>query len=409
MLKKILKKTHDTFRVMRMHVGRLTESKIEINPAPKKSTKSTKLDALPIVPKTELIISAGTIAKVVTITMLLGVLGFFVYEIKDILVLFFISLLLAAALDPMVDALEARRVPRAIGVLILYALLLIVIGIFVTNLVPVFAKEVTEILSRVQDWVAAFSNGNLILPASLEWARPKLETLFNDLDASHATSYKEILVSIGSTFSGVAGNLLTGVVSLFNGIFNLVLVLVLTFMMSIDERGIDNFILSMFPTRYADYIQSKSDAIKEKMGYWLRGQVMLCVLVGLLTYIGLFIVGVITKPVEYDVTISLLAGFTELIPYVGPVIAWAIALPIVANQSLFLVIWLTVVLYAVQALENNLLVPLVMKHAVGISPIFVMFAMFVGLALLGIVGMILAIPVATAISLFVKDYTEKTK
>lgn len=408
MLKKILKHTNDTIRLMKMHVGRLKESKIELNPAPKKASKSTRVDAKPI-QQIEVTVRVGTIAKVVVITMLLAVLGMFVYEIKDILVLFFISLLLAAALDPMVDALEARRIPRSIGVLILYALLLTVIAVFVTNLAPVFAKEVTQILSHVQDWVAAFSNGNLILPNSLEWARPKLESLFKDLDASQATSYKEILVSIGSTFSGVAGNLLMGVVSLFNGLFNLVLVLVLTFMMSIDERGIDNFILSMFPARYADYIQSKSNAIKEKMGYWLRGQVMLCVLVGLLTYIGLFIVGLITKPVEYDVTISLLAGFTELIPYVGPVIAWAIALPIVANQSLFLVIWLTIVLYAVQTLENNLLVPLVMKHAVGISPIFVMFSMFVGFALLGIVGMILAIPVATAISLFVKDYAEKAK
>ncbi len=390
-----------------MHVGRLKESKIELNPAPKK-TKLTKVDTSPV-PSVEITVRSGTIAKVVIITMLLGVLGLFVYEIRDNLVMFFISLLLAAALDPMVDALEARKIPRSIGVLILYAGLFIVVGVFLANLLPVVAKELGELAGRIQEWVTDFSHGQLVLPESLEWARPKLDSFMNELSSTQKNNYNELLLSLGKGVSGIAGDFLTGIMSFFNGVFNIIMILVLTFMMCIDEKGIDDFILSMFPAKHADYIQAKSNAIKEKMGYWLRGQVMLCVLVGLLTYIGLFIVGLVSTPVEYDVTISLLSGFTELIPYVGPVVAWAIALPIVANQSLFLVVWLTVVLYAVQTLENNLLVPLIMKHAVGISPIFVMFAMFVGFALLGIVGMILAIPVATAISLFVKDYTVKEK
>ncbi len=408
MFKKIIKTTNDTLRIMRMHVGRLKQSKIELNPAPK-STKSTRVDKDKDANSIEITIKSATVAKVVIIAMLIGVLGLFVYQIKDILVLFFISLLLAAALDPMVDALEARKIPRSIGILIIYAVLFVVLGVFVSNLVPIVGKEVSQLAVKTQDWVIEFTKGNIILPSSLEWARPKLKMLLQGLDATQVTSYNDILMTIGKSFSGVAGNVFNSLIDLFNGIFNLIIVLVLTFMMSVDEKGIDNFIKSMFPSRYANYIQDKSNIIKEKMGYWLRGQVMLCFLVGLLTYIGLFIVGLFSHPVQYDVTISLLSGFTELIPYVGPVLAWAFALPIVANQSLFLVVWITVVLYSVQTLENNLLVPLVMKHAVGISPIFVMFAMFVGFALLGIVGMILAIPVATAISIFVKDYTEKTK
>ena len=69
--------------------------------------------------------------------------------------------------------------------------------------------------------------------------------------------------------------------------------------MTVDEKGIDNFILSLFPARHAIYIKQKSDAIKEKMGYWLRGQIVLCIVVGLCVYIGFLIIGLFTENVEY--------------------------------------------------------------------------------------------------------------
>lgn len=407
MIKKFFKSTQRKLREMRMKVASLKNEPLEI-PISSMSTQSTPVDTTPS-QKVEITIRAGTVAKIVFITLLLVLLGALIYQIRDILILFFISLLFAAALDPIVDSLEARKIPRSLGILIIYLVLFIFIGFFVSNLVPVVATEVSQLAVKVQEWITKIAQGDIELPNILEWTRPRLTEFFNGLDVSKVSNYKDVLLNIGQQLSNVAGNVLNGVFTIFNGLFNTVIVLVLTFLMAIDERGIDNFILSLFPSRYADYIRQKSSLIKEKMGYWLRGQVMLCILVGLLTYIGLFVIGVITKPVEYAATIALVAGFTELIPYVGPIVAWIIALPIVANQSVLLIVWLTIVLYIVQVLENNLLVPLIMKRAVGISPIFIMFSMFVGYSLLGIIGMVLAVPVATATSLFIKDYAQKDK
>ena len=98
-----------------------------------------------------------------------------------------------------------------------------------------------------------------------------------------------------------------------------------------------------------------------------------------------------------------------MIPYAGPFIAWFIALPVVANQSLGLIVWMTVLMYAVQILENNFIVPAVMHKAVGISPILVIFAMYVGFSFFGVLGMIIAVPVATTVAVFVKDYAQKEK
>lgn len=403
MIKKLFKKTQETLKAFHGHITgakrqfeKQTEPNIAVTPEIKKE-------------KMEINISAGTMAKFIVITLLLLLLAAFLYEIRDILIIFFVSLLFAAALDPMVDALERRKIPRALGVVIIYIAVLLLLGLVVSNLLPIVANEVSQLATKAQDFVSNILKGDTPLPAFLERFRPVLKRYLEGVDISQVGNYKDVLLNIANKLSDVAGNVFNAVIVIFNGFFNTILVLVITFLMTVDEKGIDKFILSLFPARHALYIKQKSDAIKEKMGYWLRGQIVLCIVVGLLVYIGFFIIGLFTKNVEYAATIALVAGFTELIPYVGPFLAWLIALPIVANQSLMLIVWMTLLMYIVQVLENNVIVPIVMHRATGISPIFVMFAMLVGFSFLGILGMILAVPVATAVSIFVKDYAEKEK
>lgn len=401
MLKQFLKSTHQKFKDFRGRVDAMKRSREEEpKPAPQKPLTAEKV---------EFSVSSGTIARFVAITILLLLLTAFLYEIRDILVIFFVSLLFAAALDPMVDALERRRIPRPLGVVIIYLVVLFGLGLLISNLVPIVAAEISQLAGRVQEYISTIVHGELSLPSFLERFRPMLKRIFEGIDISAVGNYKDFLLQLAQKLSNVAGNVVNAVLVLFNGFFNTVIVFVITFMMTVDEAGIDKFILSLFPARNADYIRQKSTIIKAKMGHWLRGQVALCVIVGVLVYIGFFVIGLFTKQVEYAATIALVAGFTELIPYAGPFVAWLIALPIVANQSLFLIIAMTILMYVVQLLENNFIVPMVMHKAVGISPIFVMFAMFVGFSFLGVVGMILSIPVATAVAIFVKDYAEKTK
>lgn len=404
-IKHFFQKTHQKFQQLRGKVAemkRTREITIERATLPSPPPKEHHQ-------RMELVVSASTMAKFVAITIVLLLVAAFFYRIGDILILFFVSLLFAAALDPMVDLLERRKVPRSLGVIIIYLLVLFAIGLLVSRLVPIIAKELGELADKVQDFITNIIQGKIELPAFMERFRPAIKNFFEGVDVGQLVDYKKFLTDLASNLKDVAGSVFKSVLVIFNGFFNMILVLVITFLMIVDERGIDKFILSLFPGRYSDYIHQKSEAIKEKMGYWLRGQVVLCIVVGLLVYLGLFAVGLFTKPVEYAATIALVAGFTELIPYVGPFIAWLVALPIVANQSLVLIIWMTVVMYIVQVLENNVIVPVVMKRAVGISPIFVMFAMLVGFEYLGVLGMILGVPVATAVSIFVKDYTEKEK
>lgn len=403
-IKHLFKKTQENYKKIKGHVQTLKKEHDAIeHPHKVHQEKSEKQ-------KMEITASAGTMAKFVSITIILLLITGFLFEIRNILVLFFVALLFSAALDPLVDALERRKIPRSIGVLLVYLLTLATLIVLISNVLPIVANEVASLAVKIQTFVVNIVEGKIEVPNWLAWLKPAIRNLFDGIDISKVGTYKDILLNVANKLSDVAGNVLNGVFGLFNGLVNTIIVLVITFLMIVDENGIDRFILSLFPARHAEYIQGKSAAIKEKMGHWLRGQVTLCVAVGTLVYIGLVMIGLLTgHPVEYAATIALVAGFTEVIPYIGPFIAWFVAMPMVANQSFGLIIWLTILMYLVQLLENNVIVPVVMKKAVGISPIFIMFSMFVGFEFLGVLGMVLAVPVATALAIFVKDYADREK
>lgn len=406
MLKDFIKKTHQHLQALKGKMEQMKRShKAEEEKFMEYGSQAEK--KAPQIMRLE--IPTAVIAKVFFIALLFIAGVAFVSEIRGIILIFFVSLLFAAALDPFVDYLQKRRIPRWLGVVIVYVVIFIIIGAFVGNLIPLVAKELGDLAMKIQDFLTNIANGNVKLPTFLEGFRPAIKEIFEGLDVSKLGNYRDILLQTAQRLTDVGKNVVNVLIVTFNGLMNTVLVFVLTFLMTVDERSIDKFILSMFPTRYGRYITEKSAAIKEKIGYWLRGQVALMFAVGILAYVGFLIIGLFTTKVEYATTLAMLAGITEVVPVVGPVLAWLISVPIVANQSLMLVVWVTILYIVVQQLENNLIVPAVMNKAVGLNPVFVILAVLIGYEFLGILGMVIAVPVATTVAIFVKDYVEREK
>lgn len=346
--------------------------------------------------------SLTSVAKATFLIAIIVLLCFLVYEIRDVIIIFFVALLFSAALDPTVDKLQEYKVPRWLGIILIYIFVIAVLGIFISNLIPLIGSQIVDLASKLR---AIVSGGNLDMPKILDWAQPYFQSFFSEINKDVIIeNLQSALTAMGDSFKQAAGNVFSVLIAISNGVFNFLLILVLTFFMVVNESGIDEFVLSLFPSKYAEYISEKSKAIKQKVGYWLRGQLLLGVSIGLLSYIGFLILGV-----EYAPTLAIFAGITEVIPYVGPFLAWIVSVPIVLNQSPWLVLWVTIMFLIVQRLENDILVPLIMKKATGLSPILVIFAMMVGFQFMGIVGLILSIPIASTISIFVHDYTSKAK
>jgi predicted PurR-regulated permease PerM len=371
----------------------------ETIPKPKKTASTPKLE------KRIVKIYPSDIAKGVVITILLVALSFLIFQVRDIIMLFFVSLLFAAALDPTIDRLQKFKIPRSISTIIIFIILIGLFSLFIGTFIPVLANQIVDLGLKVSDLVGNIVTGEIKMPFYLEWLNPIISDLFTSTDTNTLTlNLQNYLIQFGEELRNLAGNALIALKAISNGLANAILVMLLTYFMIVDEQVIDNFVIKLFPSKYESYIVTKSKSIKSKVGEWLRGQIGLGIAVGIITYIGLVAVGI-----EYAFTLALFAGLTELIPVLGPVIAWIAAVPIAANQSMNALIWVSVLYFTIQRLENNLLVPLIMKQATGLHPIVVLFAMLIGFEFYGILGIIISVPVSAVLSIFLNDYLDKSK
>jgi len=345
-------------------------------------------------PKERMVVdlNATSMAKSAIVVLLMVLMFYFVYETRGIILTVFVSFLLAAALDPLVDMMQKWRIPRALSVILIYLVLFVLAGFFITNLVTLIAGQVVEIAGNVGQFVSNLTKESKFPFA--EQLKPYIDQFYQTVDIQAAASQLQNALKI------VADQLL----SISIGLLNLLLVLILTFFMTVEEEAIRDFFQSLFPSKYTRYISTRLEAVKDQIGYWLRGQLLVSLVAALLTYIGLVIFGV-----NYALTLSVIAGLAMVIPVIGRVFAWLIAFPIVFNQSPLLSLWMSLYYIFLQQIENNIVVPYIMNKAVGLSPIIIIIAMMIGGQYLGILGLVLSIPIATTVAIFVRDYASKAK
>lgn len=346
------------------------------------------------------IFSLSNVTKILLVALLLIVMKDFISEISDIIILFLVSLLFAAALDPTVDKLEKYKIPRGISAGTILLLLIGVLCLFIYSMIPLLSDQLLDLGGKIGVLFENLSNGNLKVPKFLQ---PFVVEIASELEGvNFSSTIQTQLLNYSKELSGLAGNFFETLKSISSGLSNFLFVLVLTYFMTVEEQEIDKFILRVSPNKYGAYITVKINNIKQKVGEWLRGQAILMIVVGAFTYVGLLILGT-----DYAFTLALIAGVTELIPVVGPWIGLIAAIPVAINQGGSMLLWVTILYFIIQRLENNLFVPIIMKKATGLNPVVVILAMLIGNKFLGIIGIIISIPLAAILSIFLEDILSK--
>ncbi len=395
MLKKLKKLALKTLEKLEASTAEKTAAPAKIK-APKSTKKkdSTRIVQIPM----------NDVAKASLVIIGLFAAAFVFYEVRDIAFILFFSYLFAAALVPSVKKLQKYKIPKGVSVLIIYVVLITALSLMVGNLIPILSMELVDLAFHAQQLLSQFSDGSIELPRFLQTFQPAIQESFSNLSNTQITSsLQKNLLTAGGNLSSIAGNAVDLIISISNGLANAILVLVLTYFMTVDHESIERFIIALFPLKYQTYIENRSQRIKSKVGNWLKGQVLLMLAVGTLTYIGLVALGI-----KYAFTLALFAGFTELVPVVGPILAWVTTLPIAFNMGWSAVVAVSILYFIIQRLENNLLVPMIMKKATGLHPIVVITAMILGYKFQGVLGMIISIPLAGIVGMFLHDYLVKT-
>lgn len=330
-------------------------------------------------------ISTGTIFRAILILLAL----WFLYLVRDVIMLLFISIIIVSALDPIIDWLQRKKICRSVGVLLVYFILLIVIGLSISFLIP-------PIVEQFKDFSSKLSQNSQILENSLNGIKDYFQSQNINFDT------QKIVGDISAKLSAVPGQIVSGTLGIFSGLFSIIIILSMAFYMLVKENGVHHFIVSVAPEKNKEYISSLANRIKSKIGRWMQGQLVLMFIIFLVIFIGLSIL-----QVPYALSLALFAGIMEIVPYIGPIIFAVPGIILGFLISPLTGILVTLLYIFAQQFESNVVVPQVMKKAVGLNPVVIILSLLVGFQLGGVLGAIISVPLTTAVSVFINDLIDR--
>lgn len=328
-----------------------------------------------------------------TIVRVFGVLIAFIllYMLREVVGVLLFAVVLASAMEPTIRWFQSHRIPRILGTLIIFLVAIAVLFFAVYLLIPLLAED-------LQGFTLSY-------PIFERQVLRELEAVgslpFVDFIRENA---RGLLAQPSNYISNVSGGVVSFTSSFFGGVFSFVILVVVSFYLAAREKGIEDFIRLVVPLQYESYVVDLWLRSQRKMGQWFRAQLLLGALIGALIYIGLTILGI-----KYAIVFAFIAAILELVPIVGPILAAVPAVLIAFLQSPFLALMVVILYVVVQQLESHVVVPVVMKSTIGISPIVVVISLLVGAQLAGVIGLLLAVPTAAVVVELLNDLDRKKR
>jgi predicted PurR-regulated permease PerM len=345
-----------------------------------------RLIAVSVPPRVELTISTRTLLRVLVIATLFIFVVDLRNDVHTVLIELVISLFLAVALNPLVAAVELRTpLSRAPAAILVFALTIIIVAAFLIVIFTPLYNEVRSFAEHLPDYLqkAEKSRGFKQLDRRYD-ILAKLKT--------EAHSLPERLPATASAALGLAGTVATAV-------FETITVLFLTLFLLLELPTIGQSIVSLMPPEQADRAVRMQSEISHTVARYVATNIAVSVFAGLVTWVSLEILGV-----PFALVLALLMGIFDLLPLIGATLGGTIVVLVATiTTGITAGIIMIIVLVVYQQTENHLVQPIVMRRSVAVSPLIVIVSVLVGAALLGILGALLAIPVAGSVQIALRD------
>jgi predicted PurR-regulated permease PerM len=299
-----------------------------------------------------------------------------------VLLLVFLAILLASALEPIVGWLRERLpLGRGATILVVYASFFVAVLALAFLVVPAAIGQAEKIigslpqfLGEVRTWAAD------LRPAALSSSITALVDSVNEVFAPAPPPDADEVVEVGTTVAEAAVSLAT--------------LLTLVFFWLVEHARIQRYVLAYLPADRRAGARDAWNGIETRLGLWVRGQLILMASIGIATGIAYSLLGV-----PGALLLGLIAALTEAIPIVGPLLGAIPAVLVAATVSPELALVVAVIYLVLQFIEGNVLVPVVMRNTIGISPLLVLVSLLVGAAVGGLVGAFLAVPIAASVEI----------
>ena len=327
-------------------------------------------------------ISWGSILKIA----LGGLIIYLLFSIRSILILIIFALIISVLFNPAIDFLQRRRIPRVLAAGLIYVLIFGVLGSSIYLVSLSFIPEIrqfSELFSQYFEKIAlplkglgveAFESFEVFVEASEKW------------------------------LIGASANIFAALASVFGGLFSAFTVFSLAFFFSLEEKWMEKAIKLLSHKKHEDSALSVWNKSQQKISGWFGARVLCCIFVGLATFLALKLF-----KIDYAFSLGLFAGITDIIPILGPLFAGAVITILVFLEDWLKAVFVLGAFILIQQIEGNILNPILSKKFIGLPPVLVLISLIIGAKLWGLLGAILAIPLAGILFEFIRDFLKKKK
>ena len=323
--------------------------------------------------------------------VVVGVALTFLFYLRDVFAVLLFAVVIASGLEPPIRWFQRRHVPRILAVLVIYFVAIAILAGAIYLVVPALSDEFSSFLD-------SFPRYQRIL---LQELRSFQNLPFYSLFSENAES---VILNPPFDLKAAGSSALDIIFSIFGGVFSAVILVVVSFYLASQEKGIEYFLRLITPLDREEYVIDLWSRSQAKMGQWLRGQLLLGAIIGVLVYLALTILGV-----RYALSLAILAAIFELIPIIGPILAAVPAVFFAFLSSPLSGLVVAGVYVLIQQIESHLIVPMVMRKTIGLNPLIVVIAILMGAKLGGIFGIFLSVPVASVAVEFLVDIDRKKR
>jgi predicted PurR-regulated permease PerM len=335
-----------------------------------------------------------TFRRVVWATLVLASVVFsfwLLYRFLQVVFILFIAIVMGTVIRPAVAWLHRRGLPRIVGVILVYLLLLALLIGFGLLLFPLIAEQGVTIAAAVPGYYHSLREGIVNYPN--QWLRRLGEFLPMTLSGQGSVQQTE------QQMLDSAGQMLGYASSAAQVIFTLTALLLLAFYWTLDGPRTIRSLLPLVPMGRRESSRELISAMETKVGAYVAGQALLCLTIGIMALVAYWLIGL-----PNALVLAFIAGVMEAVPLIGPLLGAIPAALVGLSLGPDKLVWVIVATVVIQQLENNLLVPRVMRQAVGVNPFVSLLALFAFSSLLGLAGALMAIPMAALIQLLLDHF-----
>ena len=327
-------------------------------------------------------ISWGAILKIAITAFVF----YFLYLTRDILILIIFSLIISVLFNPAIDFLEKRKIPRILATMLIYLIIFGILGLLIYLIAPIFVSEIQQFTQ--------------LFPQYFEKVTPPLK----GLGIMAFENFESFTEAIEGWLIRASSSIFNAISAIFGGIFSAITIFAIAIFLSLEEKGVEKIISLLFPKKYEAHILNLWDRCQKKVSGWFGARILSSLFVGLMVFVACKIL-----TIQYATTFGLLAGISNIIPIIGPIIAGAIIVIFTMLDSLSKAIFILIIFIIIQQIEGNILSPILTKRFIGMPAVLVLIALMIGGKLWGIMGAILAIPLFGILFEFLKDILQKRR